>query len=80
MKIGDKVIAVIHERHTINGIPQCTEGKNPVPVWNKTEKEAVIVNIVERSKSFFNITVKVGEDRYSLKEESIKQIKGGFGF
>jgi hypothetical protein len=82
MKIGDEVIAVIHERHTINGIPQCTEGKKPVPIWNKTEKEAVIVNIVERSKNFFNITVSVGENRYSLREENIKPRKtvGGLGF
>ena len=83
MKIGDKVIAVIHERVIVDGIPQHKDCKGkPIPLWDSSEKEAVIVNILERSKNFFNITVEVGEDRYHLMEENIKQIKtvGGLGF
>ena len=81
MKIGDKVIALIHERVMKDGIPQCTgTEKKPVPAWNRTEQEAVVENIIERSQSFFNVTVLIGEDRYHLREENIKPIKGAFGF
>lgn len=83
MKIGDVVTAVIHERVTVNGVPQCSEpkGKNPpLPLWKRSEKEAIIEKLSDKAERIFNVTILVGDKRYYIGEENIKPKKGGLGF